>query len=161
MIFLIVGDSGVGKSTIVSNIKNKLENVNIIKSYTTRPKRNEKDNDHIFIKNKNEIKDEIIASTNINGYFYCTVKSQFQKGKINIYIVDDKGIVDTKNYFKDFYKIITLHINRKNVNVSEERKIRKIEKLNIKYDEEINNDGDIETTTKEVLKCIKKYQKKN
>lgn len=38
MIVLIVGDSGVGKSTIALKILENLENVNLVKSYTTREK---------------------------------------------------------------------------------------------------------------------------
>ena len=85
MIVLIVGDSGSGKSTIVRYVEKNMENVNIIKSYTTRPKRNKYDNDHTFIKSVDEIDGDIVASTEIDGYFYGASENQFKENKINLY----------------------------------------------------------------------------
>lgn len=157
MIVLIVGDSGVGKTTIASKIKDKISEVNLIKSYTTRPKRNPEDDDHIFIFDRNEIDDEIVASTIIDGNFYCALKKQFKHDRINLYIVDDKGIIDVKNFFKN-EKIITIHIIRdsENINVSKNRKNRKIRKFDLRYDMEIYNNGSINQAVDEVIECIKK-----
>lgn len=160
MIVLIVGDSGSGKSTIVRYVEKNMENVNIIKSYTTRPKRNKYDNDHTFIKSVDEIDGDIVASTEIDGYFYGASENQFKENKINLYIVDDKGVVDVKNYFKN-ENILTVHINRLNIEVPVNRKNRKIKKLDIKYDEEIYNDDHILDAVRGLMKCIKKYQKMN
>ena len=160
MIVLIVGDSGSGKSTIVRYVEKNMENVNIIKSYTTRPKRNKYDNDHTFIKSVDEIDGDIVASTEIDGYFYGASENQFNENKINLYIVDDKGVVDVKNYFKN-ENILTVHINRLNIEVPVNRKNRKIKKLDIKYDEEIYNDDHILDAVRGLMKCIKKYQKMN
>ncbi len=160
MIVLFVGDSGVGKSTIVSKVSTSLENVNLVKSYTTRPKRDEYDDDHTFIDSVDEIDDTIVASTIINNHFYGASEKQFKKDMINLYIVDDKGVVDVKNFFND-ESIVTIHINRNNITVPISRKNRRIEKLNLSYDEEIYNDGSIDETVKEVIRCIRKYQKMN
>lgn len=160
MIVLIVGDSGSGKSTIVRYVEKNMENINIVKSYTTRPKRNKYDNDHTFIKSVDEIDGDIVASTEIDGYFYGASENQFKENKINLYIVDDKGVVDVKNYFKN-ENILTVHINRLNIEVPVNRKNRKIKKLDIKYDEEIYNDDHILDAVRSLMKCIKKYQKMN
>lgn len=160
MIVLIVGDSGSGKSTIVRYVEKNMDNVNIVKSYTTRPKRNKYDNDHTFIKSVDEIKGDIVASTEIDGYFYGASENQFKENKINLYIVDDKGVVDVKNYFKN-KNILTVHINRLNIEVPVNRKNRKIKKLDIEYDEEIYNDDHILDTVRGLMECIKKYQKMN
>ena len=160
MIVLIIGDSGVGKSTIVSRLSTSLENINIVKSYTTRPKRNIYDDDHTFIDSVDEINDKVVASTIINNHFYGASEKQFKKGMINVYIVDDKGVVDVKNFFSDEL-IVTIHINRNNITVPIARKNRRIEKLNLSYDEEIYNDGSIDETVDEVIRCIRKYQKMN
>lgn len=160
MIVLIVGDSGSGKSTIVKYVEKNMDNVNIVKSYTTRPKRNKYDNDHTFIKSVDEIDGDIVASTEIDGYFYGASENQFKKNKINLYIVDDKGVVDVKNYFKN-KNILTVHINRLNIEVPIDRKNRKIKKLDIEYDEEIYNDDHILDAVRGLMECIKKYQKMN
>lgn len=160
MIVLIVGDSGSGKSTIVRYVEKNMDNVNIVKSYTTRPKRNKYDNDHTFIKSVDEIKGDIVASTEIDGYFYGASENQFKENKINLYIVDDKGVVDVKNYFKN-KNILTVHINRLNIKVPVNRKNRKIKKLDIEYDEEIYNDDHILDAVRGLMECIKKYQKMN
>lgn len=162
MIVLIVGDSGVGKSTIVSKILNKLDNVNLVKSYTTREKRNVFDDDHIFINDMDEVDGNIIASTIINGNFYGASDKQFYENMINLYIVDDKGVMDIKKYFKNEI-ILTLKIERnpKNIKIPIERKNRKIKKYNISYDEIIYNDYHIDNAVDEVIKCIKKFQKMN
>lgn len=160
MIVLIVGDSGSGKSTIVKYVEKNMDNVNIVKSYTTRPKRNKYDNDHTFIKSVDEIDGDIVASTEIDGYFYGASENQFKENKINLYIVDDKGVVDVKNYFKN-KNILTVHINRLNIEVPVNRKNRKIKKLDIEYDEEIYNDDNILDAVRGLMECIKKYQKMN
>ena len=160
MIVLIVGDSGSGKSTIVKYVEKNMDNVNIVKSYTTRPKRNKYDNDHTFIKSVDEIDGDIVASTEIDGYFYGASENQFKENKINLYIVDDKGVVDVKNYFKN-KNILTVHINRLNIEVPVNRKNRKIKKLDIEYDEEIYNDDHILDAVRGLIECIKKYQKMN
>lgn len=160
MIVLIVGDSGSGKSTIVRYVAEKMDDVNIIKSYTTRPKRNEYDDDHTFIDSADEIKSDMVASTEIDGCFYGASENQFKENKINLYIVDDKGVVDVKNHFKN-KNILTVHINRSNIEVPVSRKNRRIKKLDIEYDEEIDNDGNILDAVRGLMECIRKYQKMN
>lgn len=162
MIVLIVGDSGSGKSSIVKSIANKMSDINVIKSYTTRPRRNEFDNDHTFINSKEEIKDEIVASTEINGYFYGASKSQFKENKINLYIVDDKGVMDVKKYFVD-EDILTVRINRndKKIKIPAYRKNREIMKLGIKYDKEIDNNDHLLDAVNGLMECIRKYKRKN
>lgn len=162
MIVLIVGNSGSGKSTIVKHIAKKMSDVNVIKSYTTRPKRNKFDDDHTFIDSKEEIKDDIVASTEINGYFYGASKNQFKKNKINLYIVDDKGVMDIKKYFAN-ENILTVRINRNDekIKVPVYRKNREIVKMGIKYDKEINNNDHLLDAVNELMKCIRKYKKIN
>lgn len=99
-VLLITGESGVGKTTFAKYLKENY-GYNIVHSYTTRPKRDENDNDHIFISH-NTAKEmmkktkEIVAHTKINGEHYFTTVYDFKLGKPNAYIVDGKGISDVK-----------------------------------------------------------------
>lgn len=117
-ILLLNGLSGTGKSTIARILKEKdLEKYEIIRSYTTRKRRNINDNDHIFVSKPEIIRKmlnkKFVASTIINNEIYCAFEDQFKKDKINIYIVDDKGLLDVNNYFsKREAKITTMRILR-------------------------------------------------
>lgn len=153
-VFLFVGESGSGKSTIVNMLNERQPYIfNVIKSYTTREKRDENDNDHIFIKNKDELKDEtIVAETEIEGNYYASIESQFSKDELNLYIVDVKGIEDVKKFFKDEY-VIVIQLVRNDIVIDEDRANREINTTYENCDYYINNIN-IEDTYKEIHKVI-------
>lgn len=153
-VFLFIGESGSGKSTIVNMLNERQPYIfNVVKSYTTREKRDENDNDHIFIKNKDELKDEtIIAETEIEGNYYASIESQFSKDKLNLYIVDVKGIEDVKKFFKDEY-VIVIQLVRNDIVIDEDRANREINTTYENCDYHINNIN-IEDTYKEIHKVI-------
>lgn len=126
-ILLITGGSGVGKSSIAAAICQD-QRYNLIKSYTNRPPRNV-ESDHFFVSD-DEMKDLLIkhkcvASTCINGYYYCSFENQFDPQKINVYVVDLHGIKDTITAFPSA-GFMTVLITRKNVNIDQTRKNRNI-----------------------------------
>lgn len=153
-VFLFIGESGSGKSTIVNMLNERQPYIfNVVKSYTTREKRDENDNDHIFIKNKDELKDEtIVAETEIEGNYYASTESQFSKDELNLYIVDVKGIEDVKKFFKDEY-IIVIQLVRNDIIIDEDRANREINTTYENCDYHINNIN-IEDTYKEIHKVI-------
>ena len=153
-VFLFIGESGSGKSTIVNMLNERQPYIfNVVKSYTTREKRDENDNDHIFIKNKDELKDEtIVAETEIEGNYYASIESQFSKDKLNLYIVDVKGIEDVKKFFKDEY-VIVIQLVRNDIVIDEDRANREINTTYENCDYHINNIN-IENTYKEIHKVI-------
>lgn len=153
-VFLFIGESGSGKSTIVNMLNERQPYIfNVIKSYTTREKRDENDNDHIFIKNKDELKDEtIVAETEIEGNYYASTESQFSKDELNLYIVDAKGVEDVKKFFKDEY-IIVIQLVRNDIVIDEDRANREINTTYENCDYHINNIN-IEDTYKEIHKVI-------
>ena len=127
-ILLISGNSGVGKSSIASLLCND-KRYNLIKSYTTRPHRSF-ESDHFFVSN-DEMKDLLIkhrcvASTCIDGYYYCSFEHQFDPEKINVYVVDLPGIKDTIAAFPS-ESFMTVLITRKNVDIDQTRKNRNID----------------------------------
>lgn len=102
--FLIVGRSSSGKTSIASAACSEL-GLKLVKSYTTRPPRNEKESinskDHIFITEDDveKYKDDIAAYTEINGYKYFTTMDQIDE--CDAYVIDPNGI--NNHFFSGFY----------------------------------------------------------
>lgn len=118
-ILCLVGESGSGKSTI-AGLLSKDDKYNYVQSYTTRKARNSNEAGHIFVdelvykKHKeldadvtNELK--IIAETYFDDNYYWTVNTQFLKDKINIYVVDPKGVSNLKKISE--FDILTIYLN--------------------------------------------------
>lgn len=95
MMYLIVGRTGSGKDYL-ANLLTK-ENMKMVKSYTTRPKRHENEDTHIFItKEEADAITDKVATTEINGYEYFATASQVNES--DIYIIDPNGVKElTKN----------------------------------------------------------------
>ena len=158
-----MGDSGSGKSTIADFLASHYPNVNVVKSYTTRPRRSVNDNDHIFTKKRHLLykmfNNKFVASTIIDNELYCAFPEQFDKKKINIYIVDDKGLLDSINYFGK-ENILAIRLKRNNISVEDARMKRNLNKIvpdgcsNIKVVQNIIP----EKTCSEIYKlCSKKW----
>lgn len=126
-ILLITGGPGVGKSSIASLLCEN-QDFNLIRSYTNRPAR-AKEFDHMFVSD-NQMKDLLIhykcvASTCIDGYYYCAFEQQFDPEKINVYVVDVNGIRDTMASFSSEL-FMTVLITRKNIDIDQKRKNRHV-----------------------------------
>lgn len=90
----LVGKSGTGKSTLV----NSISGLNILNSYTTRPKRYESEKGHIFINDEDYDKlENIIAETKFGKYRYCATKSQIDSS--DVYILDKNGVEAIDNNY--------------------------------------------------------------
>lgn len=104
MIILIVGDFGVGKDTVADMILSYLEPAQKILSYTTRKPRYDGEDTHIFVDEFDS--DNVLAYTQIGEHHYWTKKSQFDKTKYNIYVVDSLGVRDViESEFDDIFII--------------------------------------------------------
>lgn len=132
MILLLTGDSGVGKTTIAKALRNNYTYFNLIKSYTTRFRRNIYDTDHTFIRKHNLLykmfNNKFVASTIINGEIYCSFPEQFKENMINIYTVDDKGVFDVINFY-DKSEIMIIRLKRNNIDIDKERANRNLNKV--------------------------------
>ena len=97
-IFLIVGCSGSGKTTITEQIEQKY-GLKSIQSYTTRPKRYEDESGHTFVSDEefDELTD-MVAYTEFAGNRYCATAEQIENN--DLYIIDPKGV----DYFMESYK---------------------------------------------------------
>ena len=90
-IVLIVGESGSGKSTIC-NYLSETYGLKELKSYTTRPKRNENDTSHTFVSQTefNAVAKDAVAYTRFDKYEYCA--SVQQGDESDLYVIDMDGV---------------------------------------------------------------------
>lgn len=98
-IFLIMGESGSGKDTIVNKLCADY-GYKRIKSYTTRPSRRTAvdEQSHIFVTDEEFDKlDDLIAFTHFDQFRYGATASQADEA--DLYIVDPEGV----RYFKEHY----------------------------------------------------------
>ena len=97
-IFLIVGCSGSGKTTITEQLEQKY-GLKSIQSYTTRPKRYEDESGHIFVSDEEFDKlTDMVAYTEFAGNRYCAIAEQVENN--DLYIIDPKGV----DFFMKAYK---------------------------------------------------------
>lgn len=97
-LFLIVGKSGVGKTTLVNKFCHQHYGYTSVKPYTDRPKRTENENGYIFVSPEefNEL-GELMAYTEFEGHRYGTTEEQVET--CDFYIVDPIGA----RYLRDHY----------------------------------------------------------
>lgn len=110
MIFLI-GASGSGKSTLAKRLVNK--GYKEVVSYTTRPKRYEGEEGHIFV---DRYDGNGVAYSKFNGYeYWCT---QEQLDTCDVYVVDWNGIDMLRERGVDGVVVY--------IDVSEEERVRRM-----------------------------------
>ena len=96
--YLIVGQSGSGKTTIVNTLEVKY-GLKSIQSYTTRPKRSDGETGHIFISDEEYDKlENIVACTEFCGYRYCATAKQIDEN--DLYVIDPDGVESLKTLYK-------------------------------------------------------------
>ncbi len=98
-LFLIAGESGSGKDTVVDYLC-RMHDCTKIRSLTSRPKRaDDKPDTHWFV-TREEIESipHKIGYTEFAGHLYCATQTQAEHS--DFYIIDKAGI----DYFKEHYK---------------------------------------------------------
>lgn len=92
VLLLIVGRTGSGKSTLINMLCERAGMRQLI-SQTTRPRRNEQDNDHVFVTvedyQKAKENGNIVAETEIAGNYYYATKEQLYEA--DLYTIDPMG----------------------------------------------------------------------
>ena len=92
VLLLLVGRTGSGKSALIKTLCERTGMKQLV-SQTTRPRRNDKDNDHVFVDiadyQRAKENDEIAADTEIAGNYYYATKKQLYDA--DLYTVDPIG----------------------------------------------------------------------
>ena len=97
-IYLILGESGSGKTTI-QTLLCKQHDLKAVSSYTTRPPRGEDEIGHIFVTDDEFDKlENIVAYTEYNNNRYCATYEQIEDN--DLYVIDIDGI----DFFKKVYR---------------------------------------------------------
>lgn len=114
-IFLIVGQSGSGKTTIIDALKRKRPNLKSVESYTTRPRRFEGETGHTFV-TKDEFKNlekSMCAYTMFNDYEYCATHQQIDDA--DLYTIDPDGIEYFLKEYKGDKKPVVIYIKASSI----------------------------------------------
>ena len=123
-IFLIVGCSGSGKTTITEQLETKY-GLKSIQSYTTRKPRYNGETGHTFISNEEFDKlTDMVAYTEFAGNRYCPTAEQVENS--DLYVIDPHGV---KFFMKSYTGKKTpkiIYINS-DLNVRYERMVKRAE----------------------------------
>lgn len=108
-IVLLIGKSGVGKSTIENIFKNQY-GYKPVRSYTTRHPRYENEDSHIFVNEADyeKMKNDMCAFTEFDGNKYWATNAQVDES--DIYVIDPAGIDYFRKHYKGNRKIITVEL---------------------------------------------------
>lgn len=121
VLLLVVGRTACGKDSLVNKLCERTR-LTAITSYTTRPRRENEGETHIFA-TEDEYEqmqsDGVVAAyTNIAGYHYWTTINQLYEN--DVYIIDHKGIQTLRELNLPGIRFITVFINTPDA-VREER----------------------------------------
>lgn len=117
-LLVISGPSGVGKGTIVNEIKKRRDDIVVSISVTTRYKRaNEEDGRDYYFINEEKFNDminngELLEYANVHGNFYATprkfVEDNIAKGYIVVLEIDVQGAEQVRNNFNNTVNVFVI-----------------------------------------------------
>ncbi len=117
LIIAISGPSGAGKTTICRELRNSIEGVDYIVSFTSRPKRaDEKEgSDYFFVTEEDFLskieRKEFIEWAEVHGFFYGTPIDQIEKSQKNDNIsLLDLDVQGASNLLKVYPSAVTVFI---------------------------------------------------
>lgn len=124
-LLLIVGRTASGKDSLVNKLC-KRTNLKAITSYTTRPRRENEGDTHIFatedVYEQMQAEGRVAAYTQISGYHYWTTIDQLYEN--DVYIIDYKGIKTLRELNLPDIRFVTVFVNVPD-NIREERALNK------------------------------------
>lgn len=110
-IICVVGKSGSGKSLAAEYLENVYD-INLIQSYTDRPKRKPDETGHTFLTQTEftRLEGEVLAYTEFGENRYCCLTNDLFH--VNTYIIDEDGLNMLKNGWGEVYDIYSLRVKR-------------------------------------------------
>lgn len=125
VLLLIVGRTASGKDSLVNKLSERT-GLRVITSYTTRPRRENEGETHIFSDEEMyelmQAEGEVAAYTQISGYHYWTTINQLYNN--DIYIIDYRGIQTLRELNLPNIRFVTVFVNTPD-EVREERALKK------------------------------------
>jgi len=170
MIYLLLGHSGSGKSTIASALISR--GLNKITTYTTRkPRSSEVDGiDYNFIDiedfKKLDKENKFIGTTNYVGNFYSTLKKDLEDNYLNkdcVIVVDKEGVVEIKKefpksiciYLKCSKEVLEERMKKRDDNYKDiKKRLSVLEDLTPYADYIVDSDRDIDSVFEDVLEIV-------
>ena len=129
VLLCVVGRTGSGKDTLVNKLCERT-GLKAINSYTTRPRRENEGNTHIFatreIYEQMQSEGNVAAYTEIANNAYWTTVNQLYEN--DVYIIDPHGIKTLKNLNLPNLRLVTVYINTPD-------KVREERALNMRKDD--------------------------
>lgn len=109
-LFCIMGETASGKDTLTKKLCEDA-GMKAIVSYTTRPRRTNEGDTHIFVDDSvyEQMKDNLAAYTEINGFRYWTTIEQIYDN--DIYIIDPNGLETLENLGIEDIDLCSIYIN--------------------------------------------------
>lgn len=109
-LFCIMGETASGKDTLTKKLCEDT-GMKAIVSYTTRPRRTNESDTHIFVDDSvyEQMKDNLAAYTEINGFRYWTTIEQIYDN--DIYIIDPNGLETLENLGLEDIDLCSIYIN--------------------------------------------------
>ena len=109
-LFCIMGETASGKDTLTKKLCEDT-GMKAIVSYTTRPRRTNEGDTHIFVDDSvyEQMKDNLAAYTEINGFRYWTTIEQIYDN--DIYIIDPNGLETLENLGIEDIDLCSIYIN--------------------------------------------------
>ena len=109
-LFCIMGETASGKDTLTKKLCEDT-GMKAIVSYTTRPRRTNEGDTHIFVDDSvyEQMKDNLAAYTEINGFRYWTTIEQIYDN--DIYIIDPNGLETLENLGLEDIDLCAIYIN--------------------------------------------------
>ena len=124
-LLLVLGRTASGKDSLVNKLCERT-NLKAITSYTTRPRRENEGDTHIFttedVYEQMQTEGKVAAYTEIAGYHYWTIVDQLYEN--DVYIIDYRGVQTLRELNLPNLRFVTVFVNTPD-KVREERALNK------------------------------------
>ena len=90
VLYLLVGKSGCGKTTVADMLLDEYEGTKVVKSVTTRPKRKPDEDDYYFLTEEEYDKANLVQHAKFSGYRYGATFDEVEQS--SFFVIAPEGI---------------------------------------------------------------------